>query len=291
MRLPEAISLGRQAAFHGSPAAGVLPLRQALADAVDTSSSRREAALLLGICFGASGQFGSALEAVAPLWSDASPQAGAAHCLAGSIFRQIGDFHGATEHDEAALESIGSVQCEALLGRAADAVGAGQPDVADRYLRAAHGMWQSEWWREGIRMAWVDAEVALLRGDPSAALPGLRRALAQARRHNAPRHVAKTELFLGVTLRTASATADAAAAEGESLRLLSEAATGAQQLGAVPLVWAIATVRRQWLLEAGAAVEARQAELAAARAAMTIAGDLPADLREVWLARPDVHVP
>ena len=291
MRLIEAISLGRQAAFHGSPAAGFAPLRTALTESGGDVAEPEvaEATLILGTCLGAGGLFGSALDAIGALFRANTSQSAAAHCLAGSIYRQIGDFHAAAAHDEASLESTGSVRCEALLGCAADSVGLGEVEAAATYLAAGHELWQPSWWREGIRLAWVTAEVGLLGGDPGQTLPGLRAALTTAQLHRAPRHVAKTQLFLGVVLRTAAP--EDADADEESTHLLAAAAAGAEQLGAWPLVWAIGSVRREWLHETGEQATARQAAIAAARAAAIIAADLPTGLREAWLARPDVQIP
>jgi hypothetical protein len=72
----------------------------------------------------------------------------------------------------------------------------------------------------------------------------------------------------------------------EAPNTLRRAATLAETLGALPLVWQARALLGALLAEVS---EEGARSLAAARnAVLTIAGDLPADLREEWLARPNV---
>jgi hypothetical protein len=55
------------------------------------------------------------------------------------------------------------------------------------------------WWRHRVRVDWVRCEAALLNDDPSAALGHANAALGAAEAAAAPRHVAKSLLFVGVS--------------------------------------------------------------------------------------------
>jgi hypothetical protein len=94
----------------------------------------------------------------------------------------------------------------------------------------------------------------------------------------APRHVAKGLLFLGV--------AQVQAGDEEAPTTLRRAATLAESLEALPLVWPARAVLGA-LLGDDDPESARS--LAAARSAVLgIAADLPPGVRDSWLARPDV---
>ena len=148
-------------------------------------------------------------------------------------------------------------RAQAALGGAGDAVG----------------------WRPRCRLRWVLAETALLHGDPLGAARAAREALVGAEAAAAPRHVAKSLLFLGV----AEATAGRDAAAGT----LERAATLAASLGALPLVWPARAVLGALRAEREPAAGAR--DLAEARRTVhTLAAGLPPVLRADWLARPDM---
>jgi hypothetical protein len=108
---------------------------------------------------------------------------------------------------------------------------------------------------------------------------GLRRDLAARGRARAPRHVAKGLLFQGV--------AELQAGSAEATATLRRAATLAEGLAALPLVWQARALLGALLFAEPGEEGARS--LATARSAvLTIAGDLPPTLREEWLARPNV---
>jgi hypothetical protein len=91
--------------------------------------------------------------------------------------------------------------------------------------------------------------------------------------------VAKGLLFLGV--------AQVQAGSEEAANTLRRAATLAESLETLPLVWPARAVLGALQLEADPAESARS--LAAARSAVLgIAADLPPGVRDSWLARPDV---
>lgn len=287
MNPAEALELGRHAAFHGAPVVGIAPLQALLASGA-AQVTEDEARWLLAVCQGASGLFGTALRTASSLRQD-SDFAGEAHLVGGSIHRQLGHFDAAQRHDaQAATSPRESVCCEALIGLAADAIGAGEADAAANHLAQARGAWQSQWWREGIRLQWVSAELALLVGEAQSALPGLRDAAAVGQANAAPRHLAKTRGFLAVALRSARPGDPEACAE--AMTLLAQATEAAQALAAWPLVWAFGRLQWLWLLEGlgQESAAAWQAQQKAARAVSLIVSDLPAEMRPAFRRRPDV---
>jgi hypothetical protein len=91
--------------------------------------------------------------------------------------------------------------------------------------------------------------------------------------------VAKSLLFLGV------AQLQLGMAEGpQSLR---RAATLAEGLGALPLVWPSRALLGALVMERGRGGERRQPRCRTVRRTHD-RGNLPADLRDTWLARPDL---
>ena len=286
MNPAESLGIGRQAAFHGAPVVGIAPLQASLTTDLEPTQ-RDEATWLLAVCQGASGLYGSAL-ATASHPCDASTYAGPLHLVAGSVQRQLGNFDAARGHDaRAAAWPVASVVCEAQLGLAADAVGAGNAEAAAAHLARARDAWQPSWWREGIRLQWVNAEVCLTSGKAQEAIPGLQAAAEVAKEHDAPRHLAKTRGFLAVALRSAHP-ADAAV-RAESLELLAGAIHAAQSLAAWPLLWAFGRLQWLWLQEDPQEVQAaRSAQDRAQRAVALILSDLPEHMRPAFRRRPDV---
>jgi len=276
-----AARIGYRAAFHGAPEPAV-PILQSLAD------EDSEVRWLLGVCQAAAGLFGSALENLAPLLRQQGPFTAPGHCVAASVYRQIGDFIAAEHHDQvAATTNVSAVRCDALIGLTADAVGVGDLPLARARLAAATSAWQPHWWREGIRLAWVHAETELLGEQISEAPAVLQRALLTARVHRAPRHEAKTAAFLAVMTRIR----DEAGGRQLARQLLDSAAQQAQSLSLRPLIWVICGVQWQWLWESPAdPVAAAKARAAATAAATAIAADLPDALRMTFAQRADVAV-
>ncbi|HET9188627.1 MAG TPA: hypothetical protein VFN80_11760, partial [Acidothermaceae bacterium] len=105
-------------------------------------------------------------------------------------------------------------------------------------------------------------------------------AIDRAELAKAPRHVAKGLLFLGV--------AQAQSGSPDTLTTLRRAATLAEQLGTTPLIWPARALIGALLAEEDPATSARSLQ-AARSAVLTIAGDLPDDVREEWLVRPDIE--
>lgn len=293
-QLADLLAAGERAAFHGRPANGIAPLQLAFdrARAEGKDAEATAAAWLLGVCLSAAGKFGSALTVLDPLAAQASTDiperrlfAALAAATSASVRRQLGQHLEARAMDEKAfaLADGGAEACfDALLGLAADAVGLGDAPTARGYLDRADEIAapRTDWWRQKVRLSWVRAETALLEGDPAAAEVVLSSAVQSAEASGAPRHVAKSLLFLGVAQVQAEQLEQATGT-------LRRAATLAESLGTIPLLWPSRALMGA-LLESRSPTEAAKSLSAARGAVIVIADDLPEDLRSVWLDRPDV---
>lgn len=285
------IEAGERAAFHGRPADGVAPLQQYLYSAWSSDPLRARAQWLLGVCLAASGMFGGAAAQLQPLLDlPAGADADHVHYAAmaagtlSSIHRQVGRFAEARNYDEWAQQVAPNdpfVAFDSALGLSADAVGAMEPQLALDQLTRARALCAEtpDWWRERVRLGWVQAEVALLWDRPADAAAALARSVDESEQVGAPRHVAKSLSFLAV--------AQQALGDPNAIPTLGRAALLAESLGAWPLVWAtrglLAVVLRTSHPE-----EAERSRRSAEHAVRIIAADLPADLAEQWAARPDV---
>jgi hypothetical protein len=287
------LAAGERAAFHGPPTAGVAPLQRAqeVARAEGKPAEGAAAGWLLGVCLASAGRYGGALDVLDPLVTgDGSAEsrvlAALASATTASVHRQLGRHAVAQGYDERALEgSQGSGEggFDALLGLAADAVGLGdEPTAAARVAEAAALVdGRPDWWRQRVRLGWVQAEVALLAGRPADAVAAAAPAVDLAEHSGAPRHVAKGLLFLGVAQVEAGRPA-------EAVGTLRRAGLLAESLGTLPLLWPSRAVLGALLAEDDPAESARA--LASARHAVTaIAQDLPEPLRGEWLSRPDIE--
>ena len=305
---------GERAAFHGKPAAAVAALEQAvaLARAQGRAAESAAAGWLLGVALGAGGRYGGALTVLSPL-VDAGRAAGSgaearlfgslSAATIGSVHRQLGRHAVARASDlEARALGEGSDEAtfDAVLGLASDAVGLGELDEATARLAEAERLVPpraDEWWRQRVRLGWAAAEVSLLDGDPDAAVRTALDAVDRAEGARAPRHVAKGLLILGLA-QVSGGTApdgadrdvtarDDAAADGAPAGTLRRAATLAESLGTLPLVWPSRALLGALVAEQDPEESARS--LSAARsAALSIAGDLPPGVRAEFLARPDL---
>lgn len=288
------LAAGERAAFHGRPDAGVEPLQLAAdhASAHDLPTEAAAARWLLGVCLSAAGRFGAALDVLAlvvPL-SDGDPpdrraMAALGEAALASVQRQLGRHAEARAHDELALarsDASGEAGFDALLGLAADAVGLGDAAEAHDNVSRAAGLVgdRTDWWRQRVRLGWVQAEVALLENRADAAVEAARAAVELAEQSGAPRHVAKGLLFQGVAQVEAGALEDAAV----SLR---RGGLLAERLGTRPLLWPARAVLGA-LLAGSDPGESKRSLDAARRAVEGIAADLPDSLRADWLSRADV---
>ncbi len=293
--LGKLLAEGERAAFHGPPAKAVEALTKAveLARAEARTAEATAASWLLGLSLGASGRYAQAIDTLAPLLdaaaADAAPESRLFGALAGasmgSVYRQLGRHDDARAYDEQGLnysDGAGEAGFACRRGLAADAIGLGESDRAHAEAEAAATLLPdrpTEWWRQRVRFDWVRTELALLDEDHETAIEAAEAAVARAERARAPRHVAKSLLFLGV--------AQVQHGDDAGVASLRRAATLAEGLGALPLVWPARAVLGAVLAGTDDAESATC--LAAARSAvLSIAGELPEDLREGWLARPDL---
>ena len=295
------LASGEHAAFHGRPAAAVGVLEQAVALARLQGRSAEVAAAgwLLGVALGAAGRYGGALTVLSPLVeggrAGGAPAenrlfAALAAATVASVHRQLGRHAVARASDlEALALANGSAEAsfDAQLGLASDAVGLDEPDEASSRLQQARALVPpraDEWWRQRVRLGWAEAEVQLLDGQVDEAVTTALTAVERAEGARAPRHVAKGLLILGIALVSGGSTADG---DGDAASTLRRAATLAESLEVVPLVWPARALLGALVAEIDP--EESNRSLAAARAAvLTLAADLPPGVRAEWLARPDV---
>ena len=294
--LASLLAAGERAAFHGPPGAAVADLEKAvvLAQREGRRAEVTAAAWLLGVALSAGGRYGAALRVLTPLLQAGESGESAAEtrlfaalaaATAASVQRGLGRHEQARALDQRGL-ALAEGQAEALfdawLGLVSDAVGMHEADIARAALAEADALVAAHddgWWRQGVRLGWAKAEVALLEDQPEEAAVLAAASVEQAERARAPRHVAKGLLFQGV--------AELSAGSPEAPATLRRAATLAEGLSALPVVWQARALLGA--LVAGSAPEESARSLAAARSAvLAIAADLPADLREDWLARPNV---
>lgn len=91
---------------------------------------------------------------------------------------------------------------DAVVGLAADAIGAGDVRSARRVLHTLGDdmtrIGDTRSWRTAVRAGWVRAELAIAEGDAAAATIHAAAALATARRRGAARHVVKSRVVLAV---------------------------------------------------------------------------------------------
>lgn len=133
-----------------------------------------------------------------------------------------------TAHREAAVD--------ALTGLAADALGTGRLAAAAALLARAtdcHAREQRPASRLAIRLAWVEAELAMAAGDPAAACAHAHRGADLAATGVLRRHRVKSDVVLAAALCSAG---DLAA----SRRVADAALADTEALGLVPLRWALA---------------------------------------------------
>jgi hypothetical protein len=294
--LASLLAAGERAAFHGPPGAAVADLEKAvvLAQREGRRAEVTAAAWLLGVALSAGGRYGGSLRVLMPLVQageagDSAAEtrlfAALAAATAASVQRGLGRHEAARALDQRGL-ALAEGQAEALfdawLGLVSDAVGMHETPAAQAALTEAEGLVAAHddgWWRQRVRLGWAKAEVALLEDQPEEASVLAAASVEEAERARAPRHVSKGLLFQGV--------AELSAGSPEAPATLRRAATLAEGLSALPVVWQARALLGA--LVAGSAPEESARSLAAARSAvLAIAADLPADLREDWLARPNV---
>ncbi len=290
------IAQGERAAFHGRPLDGLKPLGQALASGVDADQGAR-ARWLLGVCLAAMGRYGQAIVQLHPVLADISTPtrgnfAGLAAATMASVQRQLNRYAEARQYDQWAVSAVPGnlvVLTDAWMGLAADAVGTGDVSQAEQCLARATRYYSGrEEWRTSLRIEWVRTEISLVRGDPATAIEYAQDALARAETADAPRHVAKSLLFLGSSQLTVASRGPAVdtVTLASAVSTLRRGAALAQSLGALPLVWPAHMLLSQALPPED---QARLTHRAAAAAALReILKDLPPSIATGWAAQPEV---
>jgi tetratricopeptide (TPR) repeat protein len=201
------------------------------------------------------------------------------------VLRQVGEADQARTLDVAAARLAGGsdeARFDALLGQAADALGAGDLDDAAARLAEAEALTgaRSDWWRQRVRLDWGRAELALQQGRPDEAALRASAALARAEASGAPRHVAKSLLLLGAALVQGGDL-------DEAVATLKRCVTLAEPLALLPVLWSARALVGALTLESEPTAAA--AVLGQARAdVQALADDLPDPLRARWLDRDDV---
>lgn len=196
------IAEGERAAFHGNPADGLHPLTSArdLCRAAEDYDGAAHCVWLIGVCLASAGHFPDAIDTLTPLAEALGPKpwAALADTTIASVLRQQGKHAQAEKHDLRALRGADpDSRFDALIGLAADRVGQGDVDGAQENWEAARDVTADDW-RELVRLAWVEAEIAFMRNQPELAAQLSLAAAMLARENNAPRHQAKSLLFAGV---------------------------------------------------------------------------------------------
>jgi hypothetical protein len=194
----------RRAAFGDSPERDVW-------GALGASSARVR--WLAAVVLGGQGHYAAAATVLDALRHDPDPViASLALSTRASHHRQLGAHHLARGLDGLALARAGDVvadapdqdgidaagaRADAVLGLAADAIGAGRPGESRRLLTRAGG---GRSWRGAVRLGWVTAEVELASGRPEAAVAPAEEAYGVATGTGALRHTLKSALVLGTSL-------------------------------------------------------------------------------------------
>lgn len=194
---------------------------------------------LRAVAAGGQGRYAVALAELDALTRDPGP---APRSLAlstrASFLRQLGGHRAAAGWDGRALRAAdGDVAvADALIGLAADALGVGRFAASQRLLDgAAEAVDSAADARLPVRLQWVRAELAMVRGDGSTAVEHAERGVAAAVAFPSLRHRAKSDVVLAAAL----------CSRGEMDRcraIADEALARAGDLGLVPLRWALASL-------------------------------------------------
>ncbi|SEQ78104.1 hypothetical protein [Lentzea albida] len=229
----------RRAAFGDQPGRDVWP-------ALSAGSSRTR--WLAAVVLGGQGHYAAAATALDALRHDPDPViASLALSTRASHHRQLGAHHLARPLDGAALVELratgaqdpdgidaAGARADALLGLAADSLGAQRLDEARRLLARV----ETHSWRSEVRKGWVTAEIALASGLPREAVAPAEAAYEVATSRKALRHELKSALVLGTSL-VVWGTPDGL---NRGLELVECELNHSAQNGLQPLIWPSALV-------------------------------------------------
>jgi len=159
-----------------------------------------------------------------------------AHSTRASFIRQLGGHTAARGWDGRAAAAAGDdpeACADALTGLAADALGVGRFAASARLLDRAADAAAAAGGRAPVRLAWVRAELAMARGDGTAAVAHAEQGVRLAEDFGSARHRVKSQVVL--------AAAWCAAGELDRARAVADAALPlTERFGLVPLRWALA---------------------------------------------------
>ncbi|USX50750.1 hypothetical protein [Lentzea sp. HUAS12] len=229
----------RRAAFGDQPGGDVWP-------ALSAASPRTR--WLAAVVLGGQGHYAAAATALDALRHDLDPViASLALSTRASHHRQLGAHHLARPLDGAALVELretgtqdqdgidaAGARADALLGLAADSLGAQRLDEARRLLARV----ETQSWRSEVRKGWVTAEIALASGLAREAVAPAEAAYEVATSRKALRHELKSALVLGTSL-VVWGTPDGL---NRGLELVECELNHSAQNGLQPLIWPSALV-------------------------------------------------
>ncbi|MGV0853835.1 hypothetical protein [Mycolicibacterium phlei] len=189
---------------------------------------------LRAVAAGGQGHYAVARTELAILYRSCGPERSLAYSTQASFLRQLGRHTAARSWDGRALAAARTdeARADALIGLAADALGAGRFPASARALERAAGI-AAEHPRLRVRFAWVSAELAMAGDQGTAAVEHARRGVEHAEEFGSTRHRVKSSVVLAAAhcsagdLAAARAVADAALADTD-------------RHGLVPLRWALA---------------------------------------------------
>lgn len=157
-----------------------------------------------------------------------------------SFLRQLGGHNSARGADGHAWAHSGGegaadpeAPADALIGLAADALGVGRFAASARLLERAGSIIRERGGRPAVRLAWVSAELAMMRGDGARAVTYAERGVEAVAGYPSTRHAVKSDVVLAAALCSAG--------RPDRARVVADAALAATaKLGLVPLRWALA---------------------------------------------------
>jgi hypothetical protein len=188
------------------------------------------------VAAGGQGRYANALTELETLGRDGrSRLASLALSTRASFLRQLGWHDLAREVDGRAWASATDPEskADALIGLAADALGVGRFAASDRLLhRAQSCVADSGVLRLPVRLAWVQAELAMVSGAGAVSVEHAERAVQLATSLGASRHAVKSDVVHAAALCSAGRFDESRAVADRALRT-------ARDHSLVPLAWAL----------------------------------------------------
>ncbi|MDV3127402.1 hypothetical protein M1247_20930 [Mycobacterium sp. 21AC1] len=193
---------------------------------------------LRAVAAGGQGRYACALSELAVITRThrSGPLLSLAQSTQASFLRQLGWHTRARGADGVALAHSGGdaeATSDALIGLAADALGVGRFGVSARMLDRARTVVGDGGGRSAVRLAWVSAELAMVRGDGADAVGHAERGVVAAAGYGATRHALKSDVVLAAALCSAGRLDRARDVADSALQVT-------DRTGSVPLRWALA---------------------------------------------------